>query len=161
MSSYCRDLIRKQDYNRYLLSFFVPRGNRDSLIALLALNVELEAIPTKTTEAPAAFIRLQWWSDQIDLIYKNKDHSPSPILDQLKTVIQTYDISQKLFEDLLNCYDEILRGTPRDPDDDLYALCGSILTNKKDKDRFSKILQHHDQLDDSVPFRAIRLWLGI
>jgi hypothetical protein len=157
---YCRNLIRERDYNRYLLSFFVPRQIRDDLLSILALNVELQSIPEKTTEAPAAFIRLQWWSDQIDCIFNNEQHSPSPILDGLKQAIHGHAIPQALFDDHFNCYDLILRGEPQDINDTLYPLCASVLKNKRDKDRFSKVLMHHDRLDENTKFRALRLWLG-
>lgn len=131
------------------------------MIALLALNVELETIPNKTKDPMAGLIRIKWWRDQIDLIYTNAVHSPSPILEEIKRVIETHKIPQILFHDLCECYETILRGTPTDPDDSIYALCGAILHDKKSKDKFSKKLYLHDTLAENTKFRTFRLWLGV
>lgn len=161
MNDYCQNLVRERDYHRYLLTFFAPRSARAAMYAVLALNIELETIPAKTVEPMAALIRLQWWDDQINLIYDGKTHSPSPILDDLKIAIHTFDIAKPLFDDLFTVYDAILRGTPSDPDDALYTLCGALIKDEESKHRFSKKLYLHDTMHDNTKCRALRLWLGV
>lgn len=158
---YCRNFLRDHDYNKYLLTFFAPRAVRNDVIAIFALNAELESIPTKIKDPNIAFIRLKWWEDQIDAVYQGQDHASSPVMAALRYTIQNHDIPQSDFEPLIACYDEILRGTPRDPDDSVYALCAKTLRADKEKIKFSKVLQHHDNLPDHVRFRALRLWLGV
>jgi phytoene/squalene synthetase len=157
---YCRNLVRTRDYNRYLLSFFVPRGGRANLLSILALNVELQSIPSKTTEPMAALVRIQWWRDEITKIYDGVIVETSPILISLTETINRCKIPKDNFETLLLCYDDIIRGTPRDPDDALYDLLSGTLLSLKVRNRFSKKLQLHDSLDGDPRFRALRLWVG-
>ena len=161
MNDYCTTLVRDRDYHRYLLTFFAPRIVRRDMCAIMAFHVELQTIPSKTIEPMAALIRLKWWEDQIAFLYDNAPHSPSPILDDLKTTIQTHAIPKALFDNVFSVYDLILRGTASDPDDALYALCGALITDQKSKDYFSKKLYLHDTLPETTKFRALRLWLGV
>ena len=161
MQDYCRSFIREHDYPRYLLTFFVPRPMRPALYAILVFHAELQHIPANANEPMAAYIRLKWWNEQIDLIYDGKNPAASPILDDLKITIERYNIPQKMFKKLFTVYDNIMRGKPSDPDDALYALCGAVIKDAKSKDRFSKTLQHHDILPENTKFRALRLWLGV
>jgi len=160
-NQYCQNLVRVRDYNRYLLSFFVPRQSRASLLAIMALNVELQSIPDKANDPMAALIRLQWWRDAIDAIYLGKDIQTSPIFPSLERAIHTHKIPKQDVESLMICYDDIIRGTPKDPDDDLYGVLSSVIPTPKARNRFSKKLQFHDNLDDETPFRALRLLTGI
>lgn len=162
MTNYCRDLVRNNNYNRYLLSFFAPRALRKDIIAVFALHTELESIPAKITDPAAALIRLQWWRDSLDLVYTQKPLPHSPVLAEIaRTVKQHPQIPHTDFEKLFDCFESILRGTPSDPDQYMYDICGKIITNTKALDRFSKALHHHDCMDEHIRFRALRLWLGI
>ena len=160
-NQYCQDLVRNRDYHRYLLSFFVPRPSRPSLLAILALNVELQSIPDKATDPMVALVRLQWWRDEITKIYEGDTAQSSPILPGVQRAISRHSIPKGQFEALFHCYDDIIRGTAKAPDDCLYDLLSDTLPDDKTRNAFSRKLQIHDCLDDDAPFRAIRLWLGV
>lgn len=161
MTTYCHHYVRETDYNRYLLAFFVPRRLRSDLLAIFAFNAELESIPARAREPMAGLIRLQWWQDEINKIYDENPYATSPVLSAMAQAIHTHNIPHILCESLCSCYADILHGTPRDPDDALYALCGSLAMTSRDKNRFSKRLHLHDTFDDKTRFRALRLWLGV
>lgn len=161
MTEYCRNYVRETDYHRYLLSFFVPRRIRGDALAILAFNAELQSIPARIHDPVAGLIRLQWWRDEIGKIYAGTPHAASPVLSAMATTIQAHNIPHTLCESLCACYEDILRGVSRDPDDALYALYGSLSMTEKEKNRFSKRLHLHDIMDDHTPFRALRLWLGV
>lgn len=56
--SYCADLVRRLDRDRYLCSLFAPEEARDDLFALYAFNLEVARIPETVSEpiwGPFAF----------------------------------------------------------------------------------------------------------
>ena len=150
---YCRNFVRKENYNLYLLHFFVSRKYREKIIPLMALHTELLTIPQKASDPTMRLIRLQWWRDEIKKMQGGKTHADSPILDLL---------SQNLdYEDYLNRFDSSLRGEDIDIEEALYTLFGNILKNEKEKNKLSKKLFIHDNLPEHTKFRALRLWLGV
>jgi len=39
--TYCRELVRKQDYDSFLASYFYPRATQDTFFALKAFNASM------------------------------------------------------------------------------------------------------------------------
>src|SRR5690348_11612236 len=60
-SSYCAELVRGADRDRFLATLFAPAATREGLYALYAFNVELAQIRDRARQAAAGEIRLQWW----------------------------------------------------------------------------------------------------
>lgn len=145
---YLRHYVRGEDYNLYLLHFFVPRESRTAILALMGLHSELTSIPHKATDPTMRLIRLQWWRDEI----AKDSHADSPILNSLPKLD---------YEDFINRFDQSLRGEDVDIDETFYALMTSAITSQKQKDKFTKRLMLHDQLEETAIFRAMRLWLGV
>lgn len=152
---FCRNFVRTENYNLYLLSFFAPRDKRRAIITIMALHTELLQIPQKANDPTMRLIRLQWWRDEIEKMQNKKPHADSPILDELQNV---KTIS---FENYLNIFDEFCRGNAVDIDEPLYDFFGKIIDNETATNRFSKKLFTHDNLPPETKFRAIRLWLGV
>ncbi len=61
--SYCAELVRKADRDRFIATLFAPAHSRDALYALYAFNVEVAQVRNRAREAAPAEIRLQWWRD--------------------------------------------------------------------------------------------------
>jgi phytoene/squalene synthetase len=152
---FCRNFVRRENYNLYLLQFFAPRTKRHGIIAMMALHTELLQIPQKAADPTMRLIRLQWWRDEIEKMQNKKPHADSPILDELQNVKAIF------FEKYLNIFDEFCRGEAVDLDEPLYGLFGKIINDEKATNRCSKKLFTHDNLPPETKFRAIRLWLGI
>ena len=60
-----RDLVKKNDPDRYICTLFADRDVQESLFAIYALYNELAAIPFRTQEANLGGIRLQWWREAL------------------------------------------------------------------------------------------------
>ena len=60
-SSYCAELVRGADRDRFLATLFAPSPSREALYALYAFNVELAQVRDRARQAAAGEIRLQWW----------------------------------------------------------------------------------------------------
>lgn len=64
-NAYCSDLIRKRDYEAYLVSHFWPREIRAHYIALRAFYVELASVQEAVSNPTIGRMRMQFWRDAI------------------------------------------------------------------------------------------------
>jgi phytoene synthase len=64
-ASFCAELVRTHDFARYASALFVPSGQRRSLLALLAFNVEISRVRLQVSQALPGEMRLQWWTDML------------------------------------------------------------------------------------------------
>ncbi|CAE6415257.1 unnamed protein product [Rhizoctonia solani] len=71
-NAYCRELVRKHDYEAYLCSYFYPRAAQPGYFALRALNVELAMIRETVSRPIIGKMRMQFWRDAIKSITSNK-----------------------------------------------------------------------------------------
>lgn len=65
-ASYCAQLVRDHDFERYAATLFVPPRARRPLLALYAFNTELRRIRDHVSQPLPGEIRLQWWRDLVD-----------------------------------------------------------------------------------------------
>lgn len=61
--SYCAELVRNADRDRFIATLFAPANSRAALYALYAFNVEVAQVRNRAREAAPGEIRLQWWRD--------------------------------------------------------------------------------------------------
>lgn len=64
--AYCEVIVRRDDPDRWLASFFVPRAARTSFHALLAFSLEIARVREIVSEPLLGEIRFQWWRDAIE-----------------------------------------------------------------------------------------------
>jgi 15-cis-phytoene synthase len=64
--SYCEQLVRAADKDRFLASLFAPADRRSHLFALYAFNVEIARVRELVHEPLAGEVRLQWWRDGLE-----------------------------------------------------------------------------------------------
>lgn len=151
MNTYIADLVRTRDYPHYVLTFFAPRAKRQALLAVFALNGELAAIRQLAQDPTMRLIRIQWWRDSLDKLYKGGT-APSPVLQAL----HDNDVSLVPLHVLVDAHE-----SGRATDDALYTLCADILG--RDKKRFFKKLEKLRTIKGGRdhPLLAFRLWSGI
>jgi phytoene synthase len=85
--AYCRDLVRTADRDRYLASLFAPDETRSHIQAIYAFNIELARVRERTTDPNLSEIRLQWWLDAVEDIYRGRT-SAHPVLEALAGAIE-------------------------------------------------------------------------
>jgi 15-cis-phytoene synthase len=64
--SYCEQLVRAADKDRFLASLFAPADRRSPLFALYAFSIEIARIREVVHEPLAGEVRLQWWRDGLE-----------------------------------------------------------------------------------------------
>ncbi|KAL0961155.1 hypothetical protein HGRIS_006127 [Hohenbuehelia grisea] len=97
--AYCRDLIRKHDYESFLISQFWPKGPlQEGFLALTAFSVELASVQESVSNVVIGQMRMQFWRDAL----KNIDNDSPPrhpialaLFDTCKTFrIQSYHLKR-------------------------------------------------------------------
>lgn len=109
---YCVDTVRKHDYEHYLCALLVPRGARDAVFAVRALNVETSQIRDMVTDKQTGKMRLQFWRDAVDAIYKNERVPEHPVAIELAHNIRQRKLSKMWFTKLLNAREANLADQP-------------------------------------------------
>ncbi|KAF8645253.1 hypothetical protein AX16_008078 [Volvariella volvacea WC 439] len=62
---YCRDLVRKHDYESFLVSQFWPKESQGAYYALRAFYGELAMVQDNVTNATIGKMRMQFWRDAL------------------------------------------------------------------------------------------------
>jgi len=63
--TYCAELVRATDRDRFIASLFAPAERRGALHTLYAFNSEVARVREVAREALPGEIRLQWWSEVV------------------------------------------------------------------------------------------------
>ncbi len=99
---YCTDLVRDHDPDRFLISLYFSEQVSADLRVLFAFHHEIAKTREVVTETMLGHIRLQWWRDALDGLYKDEpDILEHEVIQPLADVIQRYDLPQKDFLDLI------------------------------------------------------------
>jgi len=100
-ADYCLQQARIHDRDRYLATLFAPENVRRDLLALLAFNSEIAKIPGLVSEPLLGQIRLQWWREAIDGIYRDtpRDH---PVVRALFKLIERRQLPRSDFDRLID-----------------------------------------------------------
>jgi phytoene synthase len=83
--SYCADLVRRFDNDRFVTALFAPAAAREALFALYAFNVEVARIREQVREPLLGQMRLTWWRDALLRLYDgaaDAGGAPAPIAGQ-------------------------------------------------------------------------------
>lgn len=112
--SYCVQQVQAHDYVHYLTSLHLGVGLRTAAFTLRAFNVETARILESAREVNLARIRLQWWRDAIDGLYKGKklEH---PVVTALYEIVEEHKLSKLWFTRVLDARqsDLEMEGAPR------------------------------------------------
>ena len=125
--SYCCNIVRKHDPDRFLLSLLVPACHRESVWALYAFNFEIAKTREIVSETTIGLIRLQWWREAIADIYQGKPPREHEIVSALAGVIKKYNLPQELFDNLIYAREFDLEDRSPASIEGLYNYC--IYTN--------------------------------
>ena len=108
---YCRDLVRANDWERYLVSLFAPATYRASLWAIYAFNHEVAKIRETVSETMLGEIRLQWWREAIEGIYTGTPREHQVVL-ALASAVERGDLPREQFDALINARAKDLKDIP-------------------------------------------------
>ncbi len=139
MNEEISQLLRFADKDRWLSCLLAPAEKQAALMALYAFNFEIARIRETISEPGRGEIRLQFWADQIEAIYK--DQSPShPIAEGLLPIIKAASLPKPAFSNLIEArrfdlYDDpmpdlqTLEGYLGETSSILFVLAAQVLNN--------------------------------
>lgn len=99
--SYIENLVRDSDYDRFMLSMFLPATVRADVWAVLAFNHEIAKTREVVSESTLGHIRLQWWRESIAEIYEGKKIKEHEVIQPLAEAIIRHDLPRELFDNLI------------------------------------------------------------
>jgi 15-cis-phytoene synthase len=89
--SYCEQLVRAADKDRFLASLFAPADRRSHLFALYAFNIEIARVRELVHEPLAGEVRLQWWRDGLEGPAQGEMRA-NPVFDALLDTIARFKL---------------------------------------------------------------------
>lgn len=137
----CAEQVRRDDYERYVLTLFMPRKKRAGLWVLYAFNLELKKVGDKVKEPMMGLIRFQWWRDSISEIYRGKPLHHH-VLKGLSFIIDEHNIPEIDLQSLINLYETKLENSAAINMAQLWEFCeamGMLLGNLENCIMGSKI----------------------
>ena len=96
--SYCENLVREADRDRFLATLFAPAECRGALFALYAFNVEVSSVRERIREPLAGGLRLQWWKEVLD---RTRDAGGHPTACAMREVVARHALSLAGLHNLL------------------------------------------------------------
>ena len=97
----CTELVKAGDPDRYLSAQSAHNNDRNALMAIYAVNLEMARAPWASPEPLVAQMRLRWWGDEIARIYRGEPVTTHEILPALREVIFDHNLPQSLFEAII------------------------------------------------------------
>lgn len=93
--------LRRNDRDRFQTALFAPAGRREALFALYAFNFEIARVPEVTREPLIGQIRLQWWRDALDEIYRGAAPRRHEVVEPLARAIAEHGLTRAHFAAML------------------------------------------------------------
>lgn len=110
--TYCGELVRRYDSDRFLISLMMPPTSRPALWALFAFNHEVAKTREVVTETTLGLIRLQWWRDALAKIYNEGVALQNEVLPDLLAAIKAHDLPREYFERMIYAREFDLENVP-------------------------------------------------
>ncbi|KAJ3575339.1 hypothetical protein NP233_g1152 [Leucocoprinus birnbaumii] len=117
---YCTDLVRKQDYESWLISHFWPQNLRGSYFAIKAFSVELATVQDHVSNITIGKMRMQFWRDAIKDIFNGRPPR-HPIAQALYTTTQHNHLQPYHFKRIIDARDAELERSSYQTADELIS----------------------------------------
>ncbi|XP_041455674.1 NADH dehydrogenase (ubiquinone) complex I, assembly factor 6-like [Lytechinus variegatus] len=108
---YCLDLVRKQDYEGFLVSLLMPEESRSAAITLRAFNAELASVRDSVSNVHIGKLRLQFWKDGLENIYAGKP-AHQPIALELFKAVNRHKLSKRWLSRMIEEREKTLEDKP-------------------------------------------------
>ncbi|CAJ0628366.1 14162_t:CDS:2 [Entrophospora sp. SA101] len=109
---YCSNLVRKQDSENYLCSLFYPKHIQKVHWAIRAFNIELIMIGDSVSDPRIGKMRMQFWRETIDNIFKQNKPPQQPIAQVLHNSLDICNVSPLFFKRIIDARDALLDDPP-------------------------------------------------
>jgi phytoene synthase len=115
--SHCGQLLKTEDYDRFAVSLFAPAACREALWALYAFNLEVGRVRYAVREPLLGHIRLQWWRETIDGVYRGTAMS-EPVSLAIAACLSRHRLRHQSLQQIIDsCEADLLDPVPQCVDD--------------------------------------------
>jgi phytoene synthase len=104
-------MLKAQAYDRFLVSLFAPAACREALWALQAFNLELGRVCHSVREPLLGRIRLQWWREAIDDVYRGAA-TREPVSQAIAASLPMHRLSRELLQEIIDSHEAGLCDPP-------------------------------------------------
>ncbi|XP_031572285.1 NADH dehydrogenase (ubiquinone) complex I, assembly factor 6-like isoform X2 [Actinia tenebrosa] len=116
------------DYENFLCTLLLPKATRNSALAIRAFNVELAQIQDMVTEKHIGKMRIQFWKDTMEKIYKG--HPPQhPVALAVIEAVQKHNLSKMWFTRLTDARESNLEDRPHTSVKNLEVYCENSVSS--------------------------------
>ncbi|TRM60671.1 isoprenoid synthase domain-containing protein [Schizophyllum amplum] len=105
--AYCSDLVRKHDYESYLVGQFFPQERQGGYYALKAFAVELATVQDNVSDVTIGRMRMQFWRDAIKGMQMN-DAPRHPVALALADTMREHRLPSYYLKRIVDARDEEL-----------------------------------------------------
>lgn len=120
-AQYCQDKAAKSGSSFYYSFLFLPEEQKQAIIALYAFCREVDDVVDECEDPNIARIKLQWWREEIGNMF---DGDPQhPVTRALKTHIETFNLPQEHFIEIIDGMEMDLDKLTYDTFTDLSLYC--------------------------------------
>ena len=85
-------------------ALFVPEEQRETVLAVYALVVELEKIPAEVSEEMIGHIKYAWWQEALEGVVAGQGGRGHPVLEALAPKVAAGEVPASLLASLVEAY---------------------------------------------------------
>ena len=100
-AQYCADMVRQDDYDRYLTVLCARPEDRRGLFALYAFNQEVAKTREQVTDATLGEIRLQWWRETVQGLYEGEVRR-HPVAEEMALALRDAELPMALLMEIID-----------------------------------------------------------
>lgn len=103
------EIIKSQDYDRYIASLFTPLNYREDIFTVISFNFEVQKILKVVSDPMIGMIRFAWWREGIEEAFNvEKPVRNHQILQNIRRLKVNFDISPEHFYTIIDGYEKLL-----------------------------------------------------
>jgi|CXWL01.1.fsa_nt_gi hypothetical protein len=136
--AYYTSLVRTGRCDEFLAAMFLPASMREAVIAIYALDIELEHIHHVVTEEMMGHIRYAWWQENIEGLHNEIVHD-HPVLQAIANI----NIQHESLLAIVVAYREVFPDRPPAIDAIMKNVIDSYVSGNKKWKKASNIISNH------------------
>ncbi|XP_072013524.1 NADH dehydrogenase (ubiquinone) complex I, assembly factor 6-like [Amphiura filiformis] len=110
-SQFCLELVRKQDYEHFLCTLFLPESAIASVLAIRAFNVEIATVRDVVSDHRLGQGRMVFWRESLNKIYSGSAPS-QPVAMELSYAVHKHKLSKLWLSRILEERERMLDDRP-------------------------------------------------
>jgi len=99
---YCEKKVKESGSSFYYSFLYLDKIKQREIFAIYAFCREVDDIADNISDKSIAQIKLLWWTNDLNKCYSKTEIPEHPVNQELKFVIEKYNLDKKIFNDLIH-----------------------------------------------------------